>query len=280
MKIGPYTIQLVETGLFALDGGAMFGVVPKNLWSRTNPADEQNRIDMSMNALLLRGGGRNILIDNGVGHKYDSKFASIYRIDHARYTIDDSLRALGVSPNDITDVILTHLHFDHAGGSTCRHTDGTVLPAFPNARYYIQKKQFEWAARATEKDRASFLKDDYMPLVEHGQLELLDGPGSPAANVELLVVNGHTMGQQLPIISDGQSTLFFCGDLVPLSAHVPIPYVMAYDLQPMVTIEEKRAVLARAVEEEWTLFFEHDPRTRFGRVTQQAKGYRLEPVAD
>lgn len=276
MIIGDYTVHILETGRFALDGGAMFGVVPKNLWSRTNPPDDQNRIRMAMNVLLLEhSSGRKILVDNGVGHKYSEKFASIYALDHRDCTLDQSLRAIGLSRSDITDVILTHLHFDHAGGSTELDGDGRAVPSFARARYYVQKKHFEWARNPTEKDRASFIPKDFMPLQEHSVLELLDDAVNVFPQMRLFLAHGHTMFQQLPIISDGRSTVMFCGDLFPMSAHVPVPYVMAYDIQPLKTMEEKKQILASAAEEGWILFFEHDPSIRMGRIARDDKGYRL-----
>lgn len=279
LTIGDYQVHMLETGLFALDGGAMFGVVPKNLWNRTNPADEQNRIDMAMNVMLLiHKDGRKILIDNGVGHKYDQKFAAIYRIDHARCRLDQSLAAVGLTKSDISDVILTHLHFDHAGGSTETDASGRVVPAFPNAKYYVQKKHLEWALNPTEKDRASFIKPDFVPLRDFGVLECLDDVDGVFPHVTFFLAHGHSMFQQLPIVSDGRATVMFCGDLFPMSAHVPVPYVMAYDLQPLVTMEEKRKVLAMASEKDWLLFFEHDPKVKLGRIQRNEKGFRLEPV--
>lgn len=276
MKIGNYTVHPIETGRFALDGGAMFGVVPKNLWNKTNPADEQNRITLAMRCILLiADDGRKILIDNGTGHKYNDKFAAMYRVDHSQLTLDKSLSALGFTTDDITDAILTHLHFDHAGGSTKLDADGKVVPTFRNAKYYVQKKHYEYGLNATEKDRASFLKPDFMPLIESKKLNLVDDADQLFADIRFYIAHGHSPYQQLPIISDGKTTVFFCGDLMPTKTHVSVPYVMAYDNQPLVTIEEKKQILSQAVNEKWFLFFEHDPETAIGTVTKDEKGYRF-----
>ncbi len=275
MRIGPYEIHSIETGRFALDGGAMFGVVPKNLWSKTNPPDEQNRITLAMRCLLLlHEDGRKILIDNGVGHKYSEKFASIYRIDHSQFTLEASLLEYGLSTNDITDVLLTHLHFDHAGGST-KVVNGEVVPTFENAKYYVQNKHYDWGKTASEKDRASFIKADYEILATSKRMIFLAGEDCHLPNIRFFIANGHSPNQQLPIVYDDHRSIFFCGDLIPTMTHVAVPYVMAYDNQPLVTIEEKKHVLNQAVKEKWILFFEHDPATVGATVILDDKGYRV-----
>lgn len=271
MTIGPYTLYPIETGSFALDGGAMFGVVPKALWERTNPPDEKNRIPMAARALLLIGGGRTILVDAGNGTKLNERLRAIYRIDTGRTDLLSSLRARGIAPEEVTDVLLTHLHFDHAGGSTFRE-QGEVKPTFPKARYHVQREHWKAALHPTERDRASFFPDDYMPLHERGLLHLVDGEGELFPGVSVRLMHGHTTALQCPVVSDGRSTLFYCADLLPTIAHVQLPWIMAYDLRPLVTLEEKRAVLARALEEEWTLFFEHDPVIAAGRVRMSERG--------
>jgi glyoxylase-like metal-dependent hydrolase (beta-lactamase superfamily II) len=276
MKIGPYKVFPIETGRFALDGGAMFGVVPKNLWNKTNPADDQNRITLAMRCLLLIGDdGKKILIDNGMGHKYSDKFAAMYRVDHSEFTLERSLSSLGLTTDDITDAVLTHLHFDHAGGSTKMDSDGKIVPTFKNAVYYVQKKHYEWGLNASEKDRASFLKPDFMPLIEADRLRLVDDANSLFPSIQFFIAHGHSPYQQLPIVSDGSTAIFFCGDLMPTKTHVSIPYVMAYDNQPLVTIEEKKTVLSNAIEKKWLLFFEHDPETALGSVIKDDKGFRF-----
>lgn len=275
MKIGPYDVCAIETGRFALDGGAMFGVVPKPLWEKSNPADDRNRITMAARALLLVGGGRRILIDTGNGHKLNEKLSAIYRIDHAHSTLFGSLHARGISPEMVTDVVLTHLHFDHAGGATVLEGDRAV-PAFPNARYYVQREHWDAALEPTERDRASFFREDFLPLRDHGVLQFTEGEGELFPGLRLLCVNGHTTSLQLPLLSDGSSTLLYCADLVPLASHVQLPWIMAYDLRPLVTLEEKRRILATAIEERWVLFFEHDPVTAAARIRREEKGITID----
>ncbi len=272
MKIGDYTLFPVETGRFRLDGGAMFGIIPKPLWSRTNPPDERNRITLAARALLIVGAGKVILVDDGNGTKFTEKQRDIYQLESIPGDLDASLRALGYSRESVTDVLLTHLHFDHAGGSTHR-VNGELVPSFPNARYHVQRAHWEQAIHPTEKDRGSFMPDDFMPLKDHGVLELLDGEGEYLPGISLVLVNGHTAAQQLPKISDGKTTLLYSCDLFPTTSHIPLPYIMAYDLRPLTTLEEKKKLLATAVDERWILFFEHDPVTVAGTVTRNEKGY-------
>lgn len=274
MKIGNYTIYQVETGRFWLDGGAMFGIIPYPLWSKSNRPDERNRIELASRALLVVGNGRVILIDNGNGTKFTEKQRDIYRLDYSHWTLTSSLKALGYTPEDVTDVILTHLHFDHAGGSTCR-VNGEVKPAFPRARYLVQEAHWQQAIHPTEKDRGSFMPDDYLPLKEHRVIEFLDGECTLFPDLSVLVVNGHTTAQQLPLVSDGKSTLLFSCDLFPTTNHIPLPYIMAYDLRPLVTLEEKKRILQHAVDNDWILFFEHDPLTPAGKVVRHEKGFRF-----
>lgn len=270
MNIGGYSLYPIETGRFALDGGAMFGVVPKPLWSKSNQPDDRNRIDLAARALLLVGHGRVILIDNGNGTKFSPKQIDIYKLDTSDSSLSASLSLCGYAPSDITDVVLTHLHFDHAGGSTIVEK-GKVIPAFPNATYYVQRVHWDQSQSPTEKDRGSFMPDDFMPLMNEGVLRLIDGESTLFPGVDLVVVNGHTAAQQLPKIYDSSSTLLFCCDLFPTISHIPLPYIMAYDLRPLVTLEEKKKILRQAVDEDWILFFEHDPRVTAGKVRLDGK---------
>ncbi len=275
MQLGNKTISVLEAGRFRLDGGAMFGVVPKVLWEKRKPADEKNRIAMATNLLLIQFNQRNILVDTGIGTKYDDKFKKIYAVEDDTYNLQNALQKAGLTPEAITDVILTHLHFDHTGGSTTRTEKGEIVPTFPNARYYVQKSQYEWALQPSEKDRASFFRENYVPLQEAGQLELLDGDGELFPGVQVLTITGHTPGQQMVLVEgDGQS-LLFAADLIPLEPHLSIPWVMAYDLYPLETIREKKTILNRAVEENWIVVFEHDPETLAGTVTRTEKGFAL-----
>lgn len=277
VRVGNWTLTTIETGEFKLDGGAMFGVVPKTLWSREHPADEDNRIDMALRALMVRGevGGeeRIILIDVGAGDKLGDKLRSIYQIDYSRKDLLGSLASAGVTPAQVTDVILTHLHFDHCGGSTIVR-DQSVVPTFPNAVYHVQKRQWEWAQAQNERDRASYLPENYLPVEQSGQLNLIDGEVELLSDIYLVVVDGHTPGQHLPLIRTVKRTILYCGDLFPTPRHIPLPYIMSYDLEPLKTLDDKKRLLPRAVEEEWVLFYEHDPGVECSFVEDTGKGYQ------
>ena len=275
MKIGPYTIHSIETGMFSLDGGAMFGIVPWVFWSKMNPPDERQRIQLAARCWLIQGNGKTILVDDGNGTKWPDKLKDIYRLDNTRTDLLSSLKKLGVSRIDVTDVILTHLHFDHAGGSTILN-GGKPEPTFPRAKYYVQRKHWELSQNPTDKDRASFMNDDFMPLMDRKILELVDGEVELLPGIEVLVCNGHTAAQQLPKISDGKTTMLFCCDLVPTTSHVPYPYIMAYDVRPLVTLEEKKRILSRAFEEHWILFLEHDPITEAITLKKSDKGFVID----
>ncbi len=276
LNVGDYQISFIESGHVSLDGGAMFGVVPKTLWSRTNPADELNRIILSMRLMLIRYEDHLILVDTGVGNKMSDKLKKIYNVDHSRGSLEAGLAAEGLTARDVTDVIVTHLHFDHIGGATWRDEKGDLQLTFPNAIHHVQKKQWEWALNPTEKDGASFMRENFVPIEEHGKLNLIDGEGSLIPGLELIVLNGHTPGMQAVKIRDGQETLFYCADLFPTAAHIPLPYIMGYDVYPLDTLAEKKRILPRAVEENWTLLFEHDPRHIAGKVKQTDRGYVLD----
>lgn len=281
MKIGRYEVNRLDAGRFRLDGGAMFGVVPKVLWEKQKPADEKNRIQMATNLLLIEGEGRRILVDTGLGDKSDSKFASIYAIDHSQFSLPKALRARGLSPRDITDVILTHLHFDHAGGATVREeATGEIKPTFPNAKYYVQKRQFAWAVKPSERDRASYLQENFIPLQEHNQLIVLEEEGELFPDIELYVVDGHTPGHQMVVVRGENTGLLYAGDLIPTAAHVPIPWVMAYDLEPLKTIAEKKQFLRMAVDQGWMVFFEHDPEVYCATVQATEKGFAVKEVVE
>lgn len=290
-RLGLWSLTSIETGDFGLDGGAMFGVVPKTLWSREHPADESNLIDMRMRALLLRGivdgQERVVLIDVGAGDKMTPKFQAIYRIDYNRSDLLGSLASAGVTPGQITDVILTHLHFDHCGGSTRLAKGAEIVnegsagqegpesvPTFPNAEYHIQRRQWEWALDPCERDRASYFPENYLPMQSSGQLNLVDGEIELFPDLFLLVVDGHTPGQQLPLIRTTVKSFLYCGDLFPTASHIHMPYIMSYDLEPLKTIEDKKRILPMAVEEKWTFFFEHDAVAECGFVEETDRGFR------
>ena len=266
MQIGKYKLYSVQTGLIRLDGGAMFGVVPKPLWSKTNPADNRNRIDMCMRALLLVSDEKKILIDNGAGYKMPHKLNDIYGIDYKKYSLEKSLNSLGFNYDDITDVILTHLHFDHCGGSTLRNENGELIPTFPNAVYYVQRKHWEWANNPTERDKASFFDENFIPLQSSGQLNLIENDFDFDEQIKLLVINGHTPYQQMVKVKDGEKTLIYPADLMPMATHVNIPYIMGYDLFPLTTLEEKKKYLPKIADEKWFVFFEHDPFTEICKI--------------
>ena len=273
MTFGDYQIDLVEAGRLGLDGGAMFGIVPKPLWERHVAADERNRISLAMRCLLLRGHGRVVLVDTGMGHKADAAFREIYAVDHGHSALVPGLAALGVQPGDVTDVLLTHLHFDHGGGATERDADGALRLVFPHAAHHVQRRHWEWA-HASPRESASFLPENLDPLAASGRLVLHDGPGEIVPDVEVVLVDGHTRAQQLPLIHGPEGTLFYPADLVPTAAHVPLLWGMAYDIEPLVTIAEKERLLGRAAAEGWLLVFEHDAATATARVEATAKGLR------
>lgn len=280
MTLGVYQLDIVHAGVLGLDGGAMFGIVPKALWERRIPADEKNRIPLAMRCLLLRGHGRIILIDTGLGDKYDEKFGRLFAVDRSGHDLLVSLASLGVSPEDVTDVLLTHLHFDHCGGGTTRNESGELVTTFPNAVYHVQEEHWAWA-HTSPREQASFLAENLDPLDASGQLNLLEEGAAPLPDIELLRVDGHTRGQQLPLVHGDGQALLYAADLLPTAAHVPLLWIMAYDIEPLVTLEEKRRILARAAAEEWTVFFEHDTVHTTGRIGETAKGFQatgLQPV--
>jgi len=274
MQIGDYKLHTVQTGLFKLDGGAMFGVVPKNLWQKTNPADGENRIEMCTRALVLESGKKKILIDTGIGYKLSEKVNKIYDVDYSEFTLEKSLGQINLKSEDITDVILTHLHFDHAGGNTYYDQDRNLKPTFPNATYYVQKKQYEWAMNPTERDRASFFPENYKPLFENKILNLPDGEYKFDEFITLLPVNGHTNNMQMIKVSDNEkNTLLYVADLIPTAGHIPAPYIMGYDLFPLTTLDEKHKYLKEISDKDWTVYFEHDPHNECAKVKSGDKGY-------
>lgn len=267
LKIGPYEICPLPTGIFGLDGGAMFGTVPKVLWEKSNPADNKNRIQMEARGLLLKSENRNIVIDCGnggdfiakYGEKLGTKFAEMYNIDDTGPSLEKSLKHHGLTPEDIHAVILTHLHFDHAGGGTVEKS-GQLVPRFPNATYFLQKRNLETAEKPNLRERASYFPANYKPLLESGKLKLLDGEQENLLpGISVLISNGHTQAQQIVKVSDGKTSLLYCGDVVPTSSHVKIPWLMGYDLNPLLLMEEKQKYLGLAADQNWYLYFEHDP---------------------
>jgi len=274
MKIGKFKLSIIESGSFGLDGGAMFGIIPKPLWQKTNLADDVNRVRLATRNLLLESDSKKILIDTGMGDKWDDKSKNIYAVDE-KLSMDSALSGKGLKSDEITDVILTHLHFDHTGGSTIK-VNGKLQPAFPNAKYYVQKQNFEWAINPSDRDKGSYIKENFQPLMEEGVLNLINGNKHFDDEIEFFVINGHTFGQQMVKISDGKNTFVFCSDLIPFYSHIPLHYIMGYDLQPLVTLQEKKKYLKIAVEENWKLFFGHDPEIAFATVKKFGEGYLVD----
>jgi len=276
-KIASYQLHAIETGRFALDGGAMFGIVPKALWERKIAPDPENRIPMHMRCLLLEGNGRLILVDNGIGTKYPEKFGKMFAVDDISMNLKGSLAALGFTESDVTDVILTHLHFDHCGGSTVRNGERLEV-AFPNATFHCQRSHWDWAEKSNVREKASFLTENLEPLGASGQLNLLAGNETLYSGIELIPVDGHTRAMQLVKIHDEKSTLVFVADLLPTSAHLMPAWNMAYDLWPMTSIEEKAQILDSAIAGDWQLFFEHDAAVELAGVEMGEKGPRVKNV--
>jgi len=273
-------LHIIETGYFKLDGGAMFGVVPKNLWSRTNPADSMNRIDLAARSLLIENGNRLILIDAGMGNKQEDRFFRHFGL-YGNDSLDESIKKAGFARTDITDVFLTHLHFDHCGGAVRWNENKTAYElSFPNARYWSNKQHWEWAVNPNEREKASFLSENLMPIQESGRLCFIETPKTSFASdcglgFGVLFVNGHTEKQMIPHISYRGKTLVFMADLLPTAGHLPLPYIMGYDVRPLQTLEEKKRFLSRAADENFVLFMQHDANNPLITVQHTDKGVRL-----
>jgi glyoxylase-like metal-dependent hydrolase (beta-lactamase superfamily II) len=268
-------LYTIEAGHFKLDGGAMFGVVPKSIWHKLNPADENNMISLATRCLLIKDGNRLMLIDNGMGNKQDDKFFGYYYL-HGDHSLDKSLAAHGFSREDITDMVLTHLHFDHCGGSIAYNSDRTKLQtAFPNATYWVSEAHWNEAMQPNPREKASFLKENILPIQESGQLQLLKPGQQFHQEIDLLFSKGHTESMMHPIIPYKGSKLIYLADVIPTQAHIPVPYVMGYDVRPLDTMKEKTDILNMAAENNWVLFFEHDPLLPACTVKQTEKGIRV-----
>ncbi len=256
-----------------LDGGAMFGVVPKPLWEKKIPADERNRIPLAMRTLLVETDGELILIDTGAGNKEDEKFRDIYGVENEGdpTALEDSIRAAGFAPDDVTLVVNTHLHFDHAGGDTVRRPDGEIVPAFPGVRHLVQKREWDFAHLRNERVKASYLPHNFDPVGEAGLFEFVAGEAEIVPGITLLPAPGHTPGHQSVRIESEGETALYVADLIPTVAHLPLPWIMGYDVEPLTTLETKRAVLGRVLEERTLLIFEHDPNTAWGYLSPQEK---------
>ena len=274
----------IETGSFKLDGGAMFGVVPKSIWQKLNPPDENNLCSWSMRCLLIEDENRLILVDTGIGNKQDAKFFSHYYL-HGDDTLEKSLSKYGFTKEDITDVILTHLHFDHCGGSIERVNE-TLVPSFKNATYWSNEKHWQWATEPNDREKASFLKDNILPIQESGQLKFIATPEKNTLSTELGTIrfsehisirfaNGHTDEMMLPQIKYKDYTIVYMADLLPSIGHIPLPYVMAYDMFPLITLKEKKVFLEEAVDKKYILFFEHDPIHECCTLQRTEKGIKV-----
>jgi glyoxylase-like metal-dependent hydrolase (beta-lactamase superfamily II) len=312
MRLGELELHSLLDGFFGLDGGAMFGVVPKPVWERTNPADSRNRIRLASRPLLVVAGNERILIDTGIGDKWDEKARDIYHIEKTD-TVESSLAKAGYKAEDVTRVVLTHLHFDHAGATTKLDDSGRPVPRFPNARHYVQQKEWEAAVNPNRRSRASYRPEDFLPVRDAGLLELVDGPLELVPGLELLPTGGHTPGHQIAVLTDnsevrGQKPEFrvteqpvrtpgsghsiprspdpsipvravFWGDLIPTSSHVATPCIMGYDLHPLETMEQKERLVRQAIAGHWLSFMEHDPDYACGTIIEQDGKPLLQPLA-
>ncbi len=276
MHLGDIEVRYLDGGPFGLDGGAMFGVVPKTLWEKKSPPDERNRIRMRANSLLVRAGGKNIVIETGNGTKLEAKLKNIYGIPDGDPLLD-SLRKTGVQPADIDMVINTHLHFDHAGGNT-HFVEGRAVPTYRNARYIVQKNELEHASAATERDRASYFPENYQPLLDSRQWELVDGAAQILPGISVELVPGHNASMQAVKITSGGKTLVFVADLLPTRHHIPLPWIMAYDLYPLQTLETKRKWVPQIVNEGWIVVFGHDPDVAAATLHERDGKIEIEPV--
>lgn len=266
-------LHSINTGFFKLDGGAMFGVVPKQIWNKLNPADENNLCTWAMRCLLIEDGNQLILVDTGIGDKQDAKFLGHYHL-HGEDTLDSSLRAAGFHRDDITDVFLTHLHFDHCGGSIHRDSNGNLVPAFKNAIYWSNERHWNWATQPNDREKASFLKENILPIRESGQLRFIPENSGFNAAIDIHYAYGHTDAMMLPKIRYKNNSVIYMADLLPSIAHIPIPYVMAYDMFPLTTLNEKKAFLQESVKHGDILFFEHDPFIECCILQETEKGIR------
>ncbi len=281
-RVGRLTVHTVHAGMQHLDGGAMFGVVPKPLWERKIAADSRNRIPLAMRCLLVEHDAGLVLLDAGLGNKETAKFRDIYGVDNAgadgRTWLEDGLRALGHTPADVRVLVNTHLHFDHAGGNTFVDDGGVVSPTFPNARYVVQRGELAYATDTNERTGASYLAPNIAPIVAAGRFDLVDGEAEIVPGVRVIATPGHVPHHQSVLVESAGETACFLGDVVPTSAHVPLPWIMGYDVEPLVTLESKRTLLARAADEGWRVVFEHDPEIGWARIARDGRGqYAVAP---
>ncbi|HEX9219070.1 MAG TPA: MBL fold metallo-hydrolase [Gemmatimonadaceae bacterium] len=278
-KIGDFTVHAIQAGGQKLDGGAMFGVVPKPLWERRIRPDERNRIQLGMRCLLIEHPSGLVLIDTGAGNKENEKFKDIYGLENegadGATLLEDGLKQIGITPPDVTLVINTHLHFDHAGGNTRNRSDGSLEISFPNATYIVKRGEYEFATRPNERTVASYFERNYTPLEAAEKIEFVSREKEIVKGIRVIPTPGHTPFHQSILIESAGERAFYLGDLVPTHAHLPLPWIMGYDIEPLVTLETKRGILKQALEEQWLLIFEHDATIAWGRVEHDGKAYRL-----
>jgi len=275
--VGGIRVHGVEAGVQQLDGGAMFGVVPKPLWERRIPADPRNRIPLALRCLLVEAPNALVLVDTGVGNKYDEKFGDIYGISNAGdpTRLEDGIRHAGFEPDDVDIVLNTHLHFDHAGGNTVLLEDGEIRPSFPEARYVVQKGELDFAHRQNERIRASYLLENVDPVSDAGLWDLVEGEAEITEGIRVLPTPGHTPHHHSVLVESDGRTACYLADVCPPSAHLPLPWIMGYDLEPLLTLESKRGLWSRALDEDWLLIFEHDPRVPWGRLDPESDKPKL-----
>jgi len=278
MQVGDYRVEIIPDTEFRLDGGAMFGVVPRNLWAQLCPPDEQNRIRMNMNCVFIDAGSEKILIETGIGNKWPAKQTSLYAIERVRPLGETLSMRTGLSPDEITIVINTHLHFDHAGGNTTLNHAGAAVPAFSNARYFVSRAEIEHAESPSERDRASYLPDNWEPLRESGQLEAKDADYEVIPGLKMETHPGHNRSMQCWRLDAGGKTLFGFSDLVPMRAHVPSAWIMGYDLYPVETLEAKKKLLPQAARENWLCLFYHDPDEPLCRIVEEGRKLTAVPI--
>jgi glyoxylase-like metal-dependent hydrolase (beta-lactamase superfamily II) len=278
-QLGGWRVHAIQAGGQRLDGGAMFGVVPKTLWERRITPDERNRIQLGMRCLLIEHEIGLVLIDNGAGNKENDKFYDIYGIENrgapGPTQLEDGLRQVGVGVEDIVLVINSHLHFDHAGGNTTRDASGTIRPTFPNARYVVQKGEYEYATHPNERTAGSYFPHNFVPLQESGLFDFVEGEREIIAGIHAIPTPGHTPHHHSLLIESQGERAFYIADLVPTTAHLPLPWIMGYDVEPLVTLETKRHILKRAVDEDWLVVFEHDATTAWSKIEHDGKSYAL-----
>lgn len=280
MQLGDYSVEVIQDAEFRLDGGAMFGVVPRQLWSQVCPPDDENRIRMNMNCVLIDAGAEKILMETGIGDKWPAKHASRYAIERARPLAETLQTQTGVSAGEITIVVNTHLHFDHAGGNTKLDDAGNVVPTFPNARYFVAQAELDHAEQPTERDRASYLPENWRSLIDSGQLEGKDADYEVVPGLRMQTIAGHNRSMQCWQLDRGGKTMFGFADLVPMRAHVRLPWIMGYDLYPVETLDAKKRLLPRAAKEGWLCLFYHDADEPVCRLVEGEKGFTPRPYRE